>query len=137
MHRHVRVLLAWFERREAISALLGFRLPDEGDDKDAVGARYDAARAAMLARPPYNEDAPLLEPLPAEIEQHAQAILEPMRASVRREQPPRELDAGIIDLSRLISFQKAVALDQIQGRVAAASQDDWQALADLTDPLGR
>jgi len=137
MQRRVRILLAWFERREAVTALLGFRMPEKGDDVDAVDARYDATRAALLARRPFTDDLPPLEPLPAAIAEHARMVLEPMRLATRDERPWRELDAGIIDLMRLISFQKAVALDDIENRFADVSQDDWHSLANLCLPLAR
>ena len=44
------------------------------------------------------------------------------------------LRAGVVDLTKLVSFQKAVALDQIEQRVARASATDWTALAAICLP---
>jgi hypothetical protein len=134
LNRPLRVLLAWFERKDAVSALLNFRLPEAGDDLRPLEAQYDAARAALAARPPFDEPPPLLEPLPETIAEHGRRIADRMRTATRDEKPPRELDTGVIDLSRVISFQKAVALDALEGRVGAISQDDWTALANLCLP---
>jgi hypothetical protein len=127
--RRITILLAWFERRDAIPALLGFRMPQPADDVRLHEARYEAARAALLARPPFGLPAPQLEPLPDVIADRGALAVERMRAYGH----PR-VRAGVLDLTRVLSFQKAITLDDIADRVAAAQPDDWPALAAITLP---
>jgi hypothetical protein len=81
-------------------------------------------------------------PLPDAIADCGEALLKTLRPAG---QPPTSghaqsagpsLSAGIVDLTRLISFQRAVNLEQIADRVTAASPDDWPALADICLPSG-
>lgn len=130
MERNVKILLAWFEARDAVSALLGFRLPDERDDICSLIARYEAQRAAVEARPPFEAGANTVDPLPERIAERGAELVALFGGNSAK--PGRYgLQAGIVDLTSLISVQKAVALDEIQGRVAAASADNWETLADL------
>jgi hypothetical protein len=136
MRRQVQVLLAWFERMEAISALLGFRLPADGEDVSVPAATFEAQRAALLARAAF-EPAPVdLDPLPAAIADHGEALLRTLRPAAHPQHPGAPLSAGLVDLTRLLSFQRAVNLEQIDQRVSSVSPDDWSALAALCLPVG-
>lgn len=136
MHRPVQVLLAWLERIDAISALLGFRLPADGEDVSIHAATYDAQRAVMLARPAF-EPAPLeIVPLPASIAQRGEDLLRTLRPVAEpREFTGSRLSAGVVDLTRLLSFQKAVSLEHIAQRVGTVAPDDWETLADICLPV--
>lgn len=134
MRRPVQVLLAWLDRMEAISALLGFRLPAEGEDVSVHATTYEAQRAALLARPAFVPAPLAIDPLPASIAERGEATLRTLRPAIETRDVATRLSAGIVDLSRLLSFQKAVNLEHITQRVAAAAPDDWDALAELCLP---
>jgi hypothetical protein len=135
MRRQVRVLMAWFERMDAISALLGFRMPAEGEDVSLAAATYQAHRAALLARPPFEPEPMAIEPLPAAIADRGEAVLRRLRPSVEAAGTSSRLAAGLVDLRYVLSFQKAVSLEEIGKRVAAVSADDWKSLADVCLPV--
>src|SRR5439155_11959986 len=46
-------------------------------------------------------------------------------------------ELGVADLTRVLSYQKIVVLEDVQGRVAAAAQNDWDSLFSvcLPDPV--
>jgi len=134
MNRPVRILLPWFERREAITALLGFQLPRSEKEAVAASEEFDAARATLRTRPPYSEEPLELGPLPAEIAEAGASYLEQMRAPAWEQGRPRDVRAALVDLRRVIAFQKAISLDGIAQRVAAAVADDWRSLAALCLP---
>jgi hypothetical protein len=145
MRHQVRVLLAWFERMDAISALLGFRMPADGEDVSVHAASYEAQRAALLARPAFVPSPMTVDPLPEAIADRAEELLKTLRPAGHRagssghahaQASGPSLSAGIVDLTRLISFQRAVNLEQIADRVAAAAPGDWAALAEICLPLG-
>jgi hypothetical protein len=130
MKRSVRVLLAWFDRREAVTALLGFRLPSDHENVDEQSERFDVLRAALLARPPVVLPPPTVEDVPPELEDRAASLLR----SVAENGGSNGMRVAIVDLTRVIGFQKAVALDGIDERVSKASQADWGSLFDLCLP---
>lgn len=134
MLRPVQVLLPWLERIDAISALLGFRLPAEGEDVSIHVATYEAQRAALFARPAFEPAALDIAPLPASIAAQGEALLRTLRPAIEPRDAASRLSAGLVDLTRLLSFQKAVNLEHIAQRVAIASPDDWEALAQVCLP---
>ena len=116
-------------------ALLGFQVPEEDDDVSEPIARYEATREAMLSRPAFSAEPPEPEPLPREIEPRGELHLERLRAAESGNGgSSHELTAGVVDLRRIVAFQKAVVLDSIEERIGDASQDDWGALADICLP---
>jgi hypothetical protein len=132
VRRNVQVLLAWFERNEAITALLGFRAPEKGEDVSAHAAAYESSRAAMLSRAAYDPESALAPaPLPATIEKRFDAVIRSLQSDTDLNGAGGRLEAGVIDLRRVICFQKAVAIDEA-GRRAAPAQEDWESLADLS-----
>lgn len=134
MKRNVRVLLGWFERHDAITALLGFRMPEPGENVSAQVITYETQRSAVLARPAFVPPSCVIEPFPPEIEEHGKAVLKSLEQTGQSSPHPR-LKTGIVDLTCILSIQKAIALDDIAARVGAVSQNDWQSLADLCLPL--
>jgi hypothetical protein len=129
MNRALKILLPWFDRREAIAALLGFRLPENDEESADASETFDAARATLQTRPPYADRAPLIEPLPAEIADHGGEFLEQFRAPVWGQDAPRDVRTAVVDLRQVIAFQKAISLEGIDDRVATASVDDWSSLS--------
>jgi hypothetical protein len=130
MNRPVRLLLPWFEPRDAVSALLGFRVPDRNEDLSRHVAVYEQQRRALAARPSYAAPPPVLEPVPKGFEDRAAKF----RAAIGAADTLR---VGVVDLHSLLSFQKIVALDHIEDRVGETRPDDWQALFDLCLPVER
>jgi hypothetical protein len=133
MKRPVRVLLPWFDGGDAVTAQLGFRLAQPEEDVTAQKAAYDAQVAARFARQPFAGGLCEVEDLPAAIAGRGQACLASIAKTVTESDMSR-LRAGVVDLTKLVSFQKAVALDQIEQRVARASAADWTALAAICLP---
>lgn len=134
MKRSARLLLPWFERREAITALLGFRLPLNEEEATSASREFDAALRLLNARDPHPDSPPEVEPLPSEIAEAGAGHLELMQNAGWSPGHSRDVRTGIVDLRNVIAFQKAVCLDGIGDRVASASADDWQSLADVCLP---
>jgi hypothetical protein len=132
--RDVQLLLAWFERQEALTASIGFRLPEAGEDVSAALAQYEEQHAAMLARPALALATTVVQALPPELENHGRTVIESLRKTTRS-RSQTQIETGLFDLNCLLSFQKAIVTDDIDARVAGASQDDWQSLADICLPL--
>jgi hypothetical protein len=132
MKRLVRVLLPWLERHDAVAAQFGFRLPEPGEDISAETAAYERQSAARFARPPFAAPSRAVEPLPAVIAERGQRLLAALATAL--EGDASRLRAGIVDLTELLSMQKAVCLDDIEQRVALASADDWTGLAEICLP---
>lgn len=128
MNRSVRLLLPWLDAHEAISALIGFRLPLPGEDLREALATYETQRKAVAKRPPFDRPPARSTPLPDWQQPRADAFLRTMK-----------FDAGttrtaVVDLADVIAFQKIVALDSIEERTAGISADDADALFDLCIP---
>lgn len=131
MNRPVRLLLPWFEEREAVSALLGFRVPEKDDDVATLAARHAEQQANVAARPPFDLPPPAVAPLPLEHQQHGETFLAGTGARTNGTR------VGIIDLASVLSFQKVVALDPIDERLGNITADDWPALLALCLPTSR
>jgi hypothetical protein len=136
MNRPVRILLPWFERREAITALLGFRMPSREQEADAASKEYDAARAALATRLPCSGEAPEVEPPPPEIADAAASLLKQLQASPWEKDRPCNLRVAVVNLRQVVAFQKAISLDGVAERVATVAVDDWRSLAALCLPNG-
>ncbi len=134
MTRQVRVLLAWMERSEAISALLGFRVPAEGEDLSAQALAHEAARGARAAREPVVAAGAGADPLPPVIAERGNQLLAEL-AATRHSNGVAGLRTAIVDLRNVLSIQRVVALDGLAHRVARAAPDDWNALADICLPV--
>jgi len=68
--------------------------------------------------------------VPPSIAARGEALLQSLQAASPGK-AARELKIGIVDLRQLVSVQRAIALDDIGSRVAQASPDHWESLADL------
>lgn len=134
MKRLVRVLLPWFDRSDAITAQFGFRLPEPGEDVSAETATYERQSAARYARPPFAMAPCAFEPMPGIIAERGQACIDTLAGAIGEGDAGDRLRAGVVDLTKLLSMQKAITLDDISPRVTAASADDWISLANICLP---
>lgn len=135
MNRRVRVLLAWFSRQDAIVAQFGFRVPNPGEDEATAAATYEAQCAARLSRVPFAGEPAVLGPLPEAIAAVGAARLGELVAQMTAADAAR-LRLGLVDLTRVLSLQKAVTLDEVESRVARAAPDAWTELAAICLPAG-
>jgi hypothetical protein len=131
MKRDVRVLLPWLERREALVALLGFRMPLQNEDITALNTHCDLQYAALKARPAFDAPAPDIEPLPPELESIGQAFMASLAPAMVRD---KQIRVGIVDLTNVLSVQKMVAIEAAEKRVESISQNDWSRLMQICLP---
>lgn len=135
MERELRALLAWFEPADALSALLGFRLPDPGEDVQAQLAVHEAKRRAVLERPAH-APGEAAQPLPPELVPPGEAML----ASLLAAEPPEERQryrVAMVDLGEVLAFQKVIMLDRRDPRLETVEPGDLQQLFDICMPSGR
>ena len=130
----VRVLLGWMERDEAIATQLGSRLPTQGEDVGAQLNRWTDAQRAVAARPAYDLQTPVLDPLPEQLRQRGEAFLR--RPDVAGPYAGWDIAVGMADLTKALSFQKLVTADAVE-RVAAIDPHDENELFSfcLPDPV--
>jgi len=125
--RRCRMLLGWAPEQEAIHALLG-RGPTPTDDLVELVARARQYRDAVHARPEYVESDALIDrddPVLAEIA---------ARPEVAAEFAGHQWRPAIVDLRKVIAFQKVISLEGHGERVASARPDDLRSLAELCVP---
>ena len=129
----MRFLQAWMPREEAIANSLG-RSEMPADDVTQFASRWEAARRALDARPPYNGDAPQLEALPLALAERAEKFRQ--RSDVVSAFQNLNWTLGIADLDCVLSLQKSIVADQAADRVAGIDPGDIEALfsACLPDP---
>jgi hypothetical protein len=120
MLRPVRTLLAWLERDEAMTALLG-RIPAPDEDVAALVADWEAKRAAQAERPAYSLAPPALEPLQDVLTERGHNFLQ--RPDVQASFAGFQWELGIANLEHVLSYQKVVVLEQVEERIAAVTQD--------------
>lgn len=128
MNRSVRLLVPWLDSREAVSSLIGFRLPVDGEDIGPALRIHRTQQSALAGRPPHNASNAAVSPLPESLAARGEAFLRALRfdgGTVR---------LGIVDLAEVIAFQKVVALDAIDERVNGIREDDLDKLFDLCLP---
>src|SRR5436309_14880194 len=131
MDRPIRKLVGWLEQEEAVNTLLG-RLPTPGEDISAHITAWEAMRAAVVARPTYDLPTPVLEPLPELLAEQGTTFTQ--RADVRASFARFDWQLGIVNLERVLTFQDHVILEQVEERVAMATQDNLEALFSLSLP---
>jgi hypothetical protein len=134
--RQIQVLLAWFEPRDAVSALLGFRLPAQGEDISMHAAAFQQKLQALNARDSY-ADLPMTPgELPLSLAKRGDAILRSM-LGIANDSHAGRFSVATVDLTRLISFQKAITLENEPARFEKIAPGDWEALFELCLPQDR
>lgn len=119
--RDTRLLLAWMERNEAVTQLLG-HFPQAGEDVSAEIQRWQLATTHLSKRPEYNAPFPTLSPLPPELVSRGEAFL--ARQDVKQSFLGWDYTVGVADLRKVLSFQKTVTVET----------PDRAAGLDLSDP---
>jgi hypothetical protein len=130
MQQPIKVLLPWLERDEAVTSLLG-RVPNQDEDVAQYVETWEQSRTALNGRPVF---APLdvVEATPVELEQQMAELRG--RADIQQLRAELSCDVGIANLEGVISFQKTVASEEAEVRVARVTQDDWNSLVEVCLP---
>ena len=131
--QQVRALLAWMDKDEAVQLQLGMRIPAPGEDTAVQVARWEAARQQMQARAEYAEPTPALEPLPAELQERGQALMQ--RPEIVAAFEGHAWTVGIADLRQLLSYPEVGFQRRGGARAAALDGADWQALFSFCLPV--
>jgi hypothetical protein len=121
-----RVLLGWLSEQEAIRLLLG-RNPAPQDDLTAIREQAMRARAAVLSRPHAETGDPIIQGDRALLDQIA------ARPELRASFPDVPWTIEWVDLTRVMSIQKAIKTDGLDLRVSGV-KDDPAAIAELCLP---
>ncbi len=125
MERQVRWLLAWLQENDAIAKLLG-HIPAPNEETREQRERWQAARMALQARPPYSSPTPSLGELPPELREQGDAFRQ--RPDVLAAFQPHDWSLGMVNLEEVLSFQKVVVEEQAIERANAVSTADLQNL---------
>ena len=118
-------------REEAIVNSLG-RAQLPADDVTEYTRRWEAARTALNARPPFHGAAPQLEALPPCLAERAEAFRQ--RPDVTAAFQKLDWTLGVVDLDRVLSLQKTVAADHAMDRIARVEADDMESLFSVCLP---
>lgn len=124
--RATRVLVGWVNSQEALPCMLG-RTPTPLDDLSGIRERIASSRAAVGARPPTSISDPVVPGDRTILDQVA------VRPEVRANFPDAPWRVEWVDLTKVLSIQKAITTDGLDLRVAAA-QDSASALIELCLP---
>jgi hypothetical protein len=124
--RPTRILLGWLSDQEAVRLLLG-RNPAPQDDLTAIREQVTRARAAVQARPNAETGDPIIRGDRSLLDQIA------ARPEVRASFPDAPWTIEWVDLSRVLSIQKAITVDGLDLRVRGVN-DDPVAVAELCLP---
>jgi hypothetical protein len=134
--RNIQVLLGWFEARDAIAALRGFRVPEAGADVSVEAAEFQRRHRAVQERLPYADRSMTIELLPAHLVSQGEAVIEAMLPQATAEARSRFATVSV-DLTRVISFQKAVTLEDDEARFGAIQAHNLDSLFELCLPSQR
>ncbi|MGO9830701.1 MAG: hypothetical protein ACLPJH_11220 [Myxococcaceae bacterium] len=115
-HRPIRFLLAWTNEVEAVQFRLG-RQGSAPENQEINDARLKAM-AALAQRQPFEAQDPIVS-VP-----EAQPLLDAVaaRADVKAQFTQFNWHVAMVDLRRVLSFQKLVAVDESEERTAAAAK---------------
>ena len=127
--RPARVPLGWLAPEQG-----EFLLANQGDagPAEAHRTRVREARAAVGARPVWDNRTGLVSPLPAELGDHAaRLVATPGGATMRAD----GWDIAMIDLDDIVGFQANVFTDTTPDRVAGLEPGNLESIAALTLPI--
>jgi len=116
LRRQARALLGWMNDQEAITALLG-RNPLPGEDVDHFRTRVAEARSAVAQRLPSNLEDPISEGAESQLESVGR------RPEIASSFHGMRWHPAIIDLRKVLSFQKIISVDGLTDRLEGAKED--------------
>jgi hypothetical protein len=132
--RPVRALIGWLNEPEALSAMLG-RVPTPADDLTSLRKLHLAYQQAVQLREPYKAEEPRVDISTPELE----SVLG--RPDVRSVFAGLNWKPAMVDLRKVLSFQKLISIEGLDERLSGVSEPD--SLLDLclprqqsTPPLG-
>src|SRR6266446_3485991 len=131
MDRPVRLLLPWLDRDEAIAFQLG-QLPLPGQDISAQLKLWEDQKAALALRSSYALPTPSIGPLPDGLAERAEKFKQ--RPDIRSAFGNLDWQVGMVSLEGVLSFQKSVALEQVEERVEEATHGDLDRLFSICLP---
>jgi len=127
LRRKARSLIGWLADQEAISVLLG-RTPKPGDDVGPLLARVNACRKAVAEMPRPRLQTPLVD--------QPFAGLDAVRSRPDVASTFGQLNwrPAVVDLRRVLSFQKIIHIDGLEERTAQVESGAAEALLELCIP---
>ncbi len=131
MEQEIRSLIAWMEREEAVTTLLG-HLPETGEDTTTQVAIWERLRANLERREPYSLPALTIDPLADELVERGGAFRQ--RPDVTAALAGVDWTIGMVDLNSILSFQKTVVAEQAIQRVSSVGLNDLQVLFSVCLP---
>lgn len=127
--RPTRLLLGWLPDIEAIPHLLG-RNPGPQDDLTAIRQQIAAAHDAVQARQPIEPADPVIDG------DHELLDTIAARPELRAAMADAPWNVEWVDLTRILSIQKLIAIDGLAPRIGAVDNDQ-AALAELCLPAAQ
>jgi len=109
------------------------RLPIPGEDLSQHQQLWETARTALQQREPYAQALPVLDPIPTELQDQAEAFKNNPAVSAFFQ--GMDWTVGIANLSSVLSFQKIVVQEHAIDRVNDVSTDDQAGLFSFCLPL--
>lgn len=122
-HRKVRSLLGWLNHDEAIRLLLGHD-PAPGEDLVHVEKLYAQQRKAVASRMQPSISTSIVESVTTDWNLEVRA----QDATLRSALAGLDWSLQIVDLRRVIAYQKMVTIDGLDERIAPAQADSTQLL---------
>jgi hypothetical protein len=132
MQQPIKVLLPWLNRDEAVISLLG-RVPNQNEDISQHVERWEQSRTALNARPMFVAS-DVVEAIPQDLEQRVAELQ--ARPDIQQISAELNCQVGIVNLDNVISFQKVIAPEAADARVARVNQADWNSLFGECLPQG-
>lgn len=117
IRRPGRALIGWMAEAEAIAAMLG-RTPTPVDDVTELRARAAQARRSVESRAAMTASAAIVD------ETDPRLVGVQTRQDLASSFPGLKWRAAIIDLRKVLSFQKVIAVDGLDERLARAEAAD-------------
>jgi hypothetical protein len=125
--RPARVLGGWLAEAEAVQVLLG-RAPNAGEDVSTQRQAAAGCRAAALELPPFIVEDALRDCTDDRLTSVAS------RPEVIAAFHPMTWRPALVDLTRVLSFQKLISVDGLEERVRGIDAGDLARLLDLCIP---
>lgn len=117
LHRPARALIGWMTELEAITSLLG-RNPIPTDELGSLRERHGAARAEVSALAIRAPQDPVISAEGPQLDEIAR------RPEVAANFPGMDWKPALVDLRKVLSFQKVIFTDGLHDRLKAAATVD-------------